>query len=232
MKRFEQRIGRGVIVSVQLDEGEPLHTPQHCALFAQAATAGGASAVRAEGIPNIQEVRATTSIPLIGCVRSDYGDGWVLVTPDIDAVDQLFRLGVDALALDATSRHRPGTNGTGLDFLAEARSRYPELPIVADISTFDEGMRGAELGASALSTSLCGRTKETYEQALSAMPNIELVTRLASQISIPILAEGYIWTTEDARAAIDAGAYAAVVGGAITRPRVLTQLFVNAVTSK
>jgi len=229
MKRFEDRVRRGVVVSVQLDESEPLHTPQHCALFAQAAAAGGASGVRAQGIANIQEVRATTTIPLIGCIRTDYGDGWMLVTPDLDAVDQLVRLGVDAIALDATARMRPVNGRTGSDFLGDVNARYPDVPIVADISTFEEGRMAADKGAAAVSTSLCGRTKETYEHALSALPNLDLVTRLAGSLSIPVLAEGFIWTVDDARAAMDAGAYAVVVGGAITRPRVLTQIFVSAV---
>ncbi len=231
MKRFDSRFGRGVIVSVQLDNNEPLHSPQHCALFAQAAAAGGAKGVRAEGVINIQEVRATTSLPLIGCIRSDYGDGWVLVTPDLDAVEQLFRLGVDAMAMDATSRPRPNGGRTGLEFLADVRERYPDLLIVADVSTFDEGLQASDLGAAAVSTSLCGRTKETYEHALTASPNLDLVSSLATRLQVPVLAEGFIWTVDDARAAMDAGAYAVVVGGAITRPRVITQIFVNSVES-
>lgn len=229
MKHFNTRFSPGVIVSVQLDSSEPLHTPQHCALFAQAAAAGGAKGVRVEGVMNIQEVRATTSLPLIGCIRGDYGDGWMLVTPDLDAVEQLFRLGVDAMAMDATSRLRPHGGRTGLEFLADVRLRYPEFPIVADVSTYEEGVQAADLGAAAVSTSLCGRTKETYEHALTASPNLDLVSQLASRLAIPVLAEGFIWTVDDARAAIDAGAYAVVVGGAITRPRVITQLFVNSV---
>lgn len=229
MKPFGSRFGSGVIVSVQLDTSEPLHTPQHCALFAQAAAAGGAKGLRAEGVMNIQEVRATTSLPLIGCVRSDYGDGWMLVTPDLDAVEQLFRLGVDAMAMDATARPRPGTGRSGLEFLSDVRLRYPEFPIVADVANYDEGMQAADLGAAAISTSLCGRTKETYEHALAASPNLDLVSRLASRLSIPVLAEGFIWTVDDARSAMNAGAYAVVVGGAITRPRVITQIFVNSV---
>jgi N-acylglucosamine-6-phosphate 2-epimerase len=228
MRQFEELIPRGVIVSCQLDPTEPLHTPQHCALFAQAAESGGASAVRAEGVQNIQEIRATTRIPLIGCIRDSYSDGWMLVTPDMNAVDRLVRVGVDVIALDATLRSRAG----GLDgprFLAEVRKRYPDLPILADISTFEEGVRAADVGASALSTVLCGRTKETYEQSLVAAPNLDLIYRLATTVGTPVLAEGFIWSTNDASEAVEAGAYGVIVGGAITRPRVLTQLFVSAV---
>ncbi|MEO5928443.1 MAG: putative N-acetylmannosamine-6-phosphate 2-epimerase [Candidatus Kapaibacterium sp.] len=228
MSRFEELIPRGVIVSCQLDATEPLHSPQHCALFAQAAEAGGATAVRAEGIPSIQEIRATTRIPLIGCTRDSYSDGWMLVTPDMPAVERLVRVGSDVVAVDATLRNRP-SGLDGIRFLADVRKRYADLPILADISTFEEGVRAADMGASAVSTVLCGRTKETYEQSLMASPNLDLIYRLATTIGIPVLAEGFIWTTAEAGEAVEAGAYSVIVGGAITRPRVLTQLFVNAV---
>lgn len=230
MKQFEDLIPRGIIVSCQLEPTEPLHTPQHCALFAQAAEAGGASGVRAEGVQNIQEIRATTRIPLIGCIRDSYADGWMLVTPDMAAVEKLVRVGVDVVAMDATLRTRP--NGLdGARFLADVRKRYPDLVILADISTFEEGVRAADVGASALSTVLCGRTKETYEQSLAASPNVDMIYRLATTLRTPVLAEGFIWNTAEAATAIESGAYGVVVGGAITRPRVLTQLFVNAVES-
>jgi N-acylglucosamine-6-phosphate 2-epimerase len=228
MSAFKDLIGRGIIVSCQLDETEPLHSPQHCALFAQAAEAGGAVAVRGEGIQNIQEIRATTRIPLIGCTRGAYDDGWMLVTPDMSAVDQLVRLGTDVVALDATSRVRPNRLD-GSRFLAEVIKRHPEQLVVADISTFEEGVRAADTGAHAVSTVLCGRTKETYEHSLSVSPNLDLVYRLATTIGIPVLAEGFIWSPADAAQSMESGAYAVVVGGAITRPRVITQLFVSAV---
>lgn len=228
MSQFEEQIPRGVIVSCQLEPTEPLHTPQHCALFAQAAEAGGATAVRAEGIANIQEIRATTRLPLVGCIRDSYSDGWMLVTPDMNAVERLVRVGVDVVAVDATLRQRPG-GSDGIRFLADVRKRFPELLLLADISTFEEGVRAADVGASAVSTVLCGRTKETYEQSLAASPNLDLIYRLATTIRTPVLAEGFIWSTADATSAIESGAYGVIVGGAITRPRVLTQLFVGAV---
>lgn len=219
---------RGLIVSVQLDSGEPLHTPQHCALFAQAAEAGGAVAVRAEGLASIGEVRATCRLPVIGCTRGDYGDGWMLVTPDMAAVDQLVRIGVDIVALDGTARTRP--NGrTGPEFIADVRARHATLPIIADISTVEEGVAAVAAGADALSTVLCGRTKDTYHRSLEPVPPFDFVAELVGAVSAPVLAEGFIWKTEEAQAAAEAGAWCVVVGGAITRPRVLTQLFVEAV---
>jgi N-acylglucosamine-6-phosphate 2-epimerase len=41
-----------------------------------------------------------------------------------------------------------------------------------------------------------------------------------------VIAEGRIRTPAEARAALDAGAFAVVVGGAITRPQSITATFV------
>lgn len=231
MKEFNRLIRPGVVVSVQLEESEPMHTAQHCALFAQAAAAGGATAIRGEGIRNLQEIRATTSLPLIGCVRGEYDDGWVLVTPTMEDVDRLVRLGVDVVALDATLRVRPD-GSDGISFLTEVRKRHPSLVILADVSGYEEGVRAVEVGASALSTVLYGRTEETFEQAPGPAEQLDLVGRLAAGCGVPVFAEGFIWSTEDASAAISAGAYGVIVGAAITRPRVITQLFVAAVESE
>jgi N-acylglucosamine-6-phosphate 2-epimerase len=228
MKGFADLIPRGLIVSVQLDENEPLHTPQHCALFAQAAMAGGAVAIRGEGIANLPEIRATTRIPLIGCTRGTYSDGWLLVTPDMQSVDTLVRLGMDVIALDATLRIRP-SGLDGIRFLAEVRKRHPNLVILADVSGYEEGVHAADVGANALSTVLYGRTQETYELSLDLDSQLDLIHRLSTAVNVPVVAEGFIWSTADASRAMDAGAYAVIVGGAITRPRVITQLFVAAV---
>jgi N-acylglucosamine-6-phosphate 2-epimerase len=51
---------------------------------------------------------------------------------------------------------------------------------------------------------------------------LELVANLADRLTVPVFAEGRIHTPEHARAAIDAGAYAVVVGTAITHPTTIT----------
>ncbi|MGH3659448.1 MAG: N-acetylmannosamine-6-phosphate 2-epimerase, partial [Micromonosporaceae bacterium] len=59
-------------------------------------------------------------------------------------------------------------------------------------------------------------------------PDLALVARLAGTLRVPVIAEGRIATPEQAREAIDRGAYAVVVGGAITRPSDLTAQFARA----
>ncbi|MCB0713935.1 MAG: putative N-acetylmannosamine-6-phosphate 2-epimerase [Ignavibacteriae bacterium] len=230
-RTIEGMIHRGVVVSCQLDPNEPLHWPSHCALFAQSAMLGGAVGIRAEGLDNIKEIRATVRLPIIGCIRGNYDDDLPLVTPDMAAVDNLYRVGVDVIAIDATSRQRPGTIIDGTRFLGDMRKRYPAHLLLADISSVEEGIKAVEAGADALSTVLFGRTPETMELAASPEDHLELLHKLASAINQPVFAEGFIWNTADAEAALNAGAYGVIVGGAITRPRVLTQIFAETVES-
>ena len=44
-----------------------------------------------------------------------------------------------------------------------------------------------------------------------------------------MIAEGGIWLPDQLKAALDAGALAAVIGGAITRPMEITRRFVSAI---
>ena len=63
-------------------------------------------------------------------------------------------------------------------------------------------------------------------------PDLELVRRLAAGVSVPVVAEGRYQTPRQAAQAIDAGAYAVVVGTAITRPHLITKTFAEAVVAR
>ena len=83
-----------------------------------------------------------------------------------------------------------------------------------------------EAGADAISTTLSGYTPDSPQ--LSG-PDLALVARLAAhKFPIPLFAEGRIHSPEDARAALDMGAFAVIVGGAITRPVQITERFAKA----
>ena len=53
----------------------------------------------------------------------------------------------------------------------------------------------------------------------------KLVDKIGDQI--PVIAEGRIWNPEDARKLLELGAYAVVVGSAITRPTLITRRFLQ-----
>ena len=93
------------------------------------------------------------------------------------------------------------------------------------------GQAAEEAGVNFIGTTLAGYTP--YTKKLSEdEPDWELLSALARRAKTPIIAEGRIWTPKQARRALELGAYAVVVGTAITRPRVVTRRFVEEVNSR
>lgn len=219
----------GLIVSCQADGNDPFNQPELIAKFAKAAQMGGAVAIRAQGVENITEIKKTVDLPVIGIIEGQFANGWICVTPDFSDIEKLITAGADIIALDVTTRKRH--NGLdGVEFFDEVKERY-QIPLMADIATFEEGIRAAELGADLVATTLAGHTEYT-ERFLTEHPDFELIEQLSRAVRVPVVAEGRIWSPEDAQECLHRGAYCVVVGSAITRPAVMTKRFVNAVTMK
>ena len=128
------------------------------------------------------------------------------------------------IALDGTRRSRPA--GETLEGLVEKIRAYrKDVLLMADTSTYEEAVYAEKLGFDFAGTTLVSYTPYTKGEPIPALP---LIRRLAQDLSIPVIAEGGISTPEELRAALDAGAFAAVVGGAITRPKQITERFVDA----
>ena len=98
---------------------------------------------------------------------------------------------------------------------------------MADIDQEAAAVAAIRSGADCVSTTLSGYTADS---PLSDMPDFALLERLvALQLPVPVFAEGRIHTPEQARHALDLGAWAVVVGGAITRPQQITAQFADAI---
>ena len=61
-------------------------------------------------------------------------------------------------------------------------------------------------------------------------PDYELVRRLSADLPIPVIGEGRVHTPQEAVQMLASGAWAVVVGGAITRPLEITGRFIKAIT--
>jgi N-acylglucosamine-6-phosphate 2-epimerase len=215
----------GFIVSCQALEDEPLFGSNIMASIALAAEQGGAAGIRANSAADIRAIKAKVKLPVIGLYKKHYPDSEVYITPTMEEVDQIVEAGAELVAIDATNRSRPG--GLSLpEFIRAIRKRHPQCLIVADVSTYEEGIQAAALGADLVSTTLSGYTPYSPQQE---EPDIELVRRLARHRTFPVLAEGRIWTPEQCVECFQAGAHAVVVGTAITRPREITRRFVRAI---
>ncbi|MEO3796128.1 N-acetylmannosamine-6-phosphate 2-epimerase [Nonomuraea sp. B10E15] len=207
----------GLVVSCQAYEGEPLHGPQFMSAMARSAVLGGAAGVRINGPADVEAVRAAVSVPMIGLWKD--GDGDVYITPTLRHALAVARAGADIVAVDATSRPRP--DGRGLAETIAGVHRAGAL-VMADVSAAEEGLAAAELGADCVSTTLSG-----YASASPPPdgPDLELVAVLAGSLDVPVFAEGRIGTPGQAARAIELGAHAVVIGGAITRPADITRRF-------
>ena len=212
------RLRGQLIVSCQARPGEPLHGPDHMAAMALSAIAGGARGLRIEGPDDIRAVRAATTLPIIGLWK--IGETDVYITPTLASAREVLECGADVVALDGTTRERPD----GLSLAETIRRLKADGPVVvlADVSTVGEGRSAEAAGADLVSTTLSGYT--AYSRPGPA-PDLELVAELVAALGIPVLAEGRISTPAEAREALECGAYAVVIGSAITRPQVITESF-------
>jgi N-acylglucosamine-6-phosphate 2-epimerase len=95
---------------------------------------------------------------------------------------------------------------------------------MADVSTVDEGLAAQDAGADVVSTTLSGYTPDSPS---ADGPDFDLVAVLAGRLRIPVVAEGRIRTPGQASRALQLGAWAVVVGTAITSPAWITGQFVR-----
>lgn len=219
-----------LIVSAQASDGEPLCAPEHICALALSGLNGGAKGLRLEGVENVRYLRARTAVPLIGLTKGVVPDAdrysTVYITATFAEAQQLANAGADIIALDATNRPRP--DGVPLKELIGRIASELNRPVWADVSTFDEGALAAEYGASVVSTTLYGYTAET-KLPPDAPPDFDLVSRLCTELSVPVVLEGRVWQPAEVALAFELGVFAVVVGSAITRPQLITQRFVQAI---
>ncbi|MCX7670182.1 MAG: N-acetylmannosamine-6-phosphate 2-epimerase [Anaerolineae bacterium] len=219
------RLRGGLIVSCQALPHEPLHGSAIMARMALAAWQGGAVGIRANTPEDIRAIRAAVPLPLIGIYKD--GDADVYITPTLEHARAVARAGADIVALDATGRPRP--DGRTLAATIAALHAEFAVPVMADISTCEEGLAAVEAGADLVSTTLSGYTPYSPQRP---EPDLALVAALAGRLAVPVIAEGRISTPALARAALEAGAFAVVVGAAITRPQWITAQFAAALTRR
>jgi len=199
--------------------GGPLDGSHLVSALALATLEGGAVGLRLEGTRDVRATRALTQTPLIGLVKREEPGTEVYITPRLEDVLELLELGVDIVAFDATARPRP----VEVARMVQAVHAAGGLAM-ADVSTFQEGLAAWQAGADLVGTTLSGYTP--YSKALEG-PDLELVRQLAGA-GVRTVAEGRIRTPQEARAALEAGAYAVTVGSALTRLEVVTRSFVDA----
>ena len=218
----------GIIVSCQALKQEPLHSSYIMSRMAYAAMVGGAVGIRANGGEDIKRIKETVSLPVIGLVKALYDASSVYITPTLREAKEAIRAGADILAMDATDRKRPGIHDLK-ELAGEIRRMFPGTLLMGDVSKLSEGIYCEELGFDLVSTTLCGYTDETRGRK---QPDLELMRALKEHLSVPVVAEGGIWTPEDVEEIMELGVHSIVIGTAITRPAEITKRFVKAAEKK
>lgn len=216
-----------LVVSCQALEDEPLHSPFIMSRMALAAMEGGAAAIRANSLIDVQQIMQTVDLPIIAIIKRDYPGSDVYITATLREVDELMVANPAMIALDATLHTRPGDLQLPA-LVAAIRQRYPQLLLMADIATVEEARQASQLGFDCVGTTLHGYTAETQGCYLAA-DDCRFLRDVLAAVKVSVIAEGNVETPEMAAHCLALGAHAVVVGGAITRPQQITRRFVNAI---
>ena len=226
---LEQMKGK-VIVSCQAVPGEPLYVEEKSIMYlmARAAKQAGTPVIRTSSIRDVVAIKEETGLPVIGLIKVQYDGFESYITPTMKEVDARVEAGSDVIAIDCTNQKR-GDGKSISEFITEVRSKYPDEILMADISTYEEGVNAWKLGMDLVGTTMSGYTP--YSPKLDG-PDYELVRKLSSTVDVPVIGEGRVHSPEQAVEMLNAGAFAVVVGGAITRPLEIAQRFIKAVEDR
>ncbi|WP_040675797.1 putative N-acetylmannosamine-6-phosphate 2-epimerase [Rhizobium grahamii] len=216
---LREDIRNSLIVSCQPVPDGPMDHADFVTGFAKAALDAGARALRIESVDYVKAVRAAVTAPIVGIVKRDLSDSPVRITPFVSDAEALADAGADIVAFDATDRARPAS----VKELVHAIKAKGKLTM-ADCSSLEDARRALAAGVDFVGTTLSGYVggQEPVE------PDIELIAAMR-QLTPFVIAEGRIRFPDQAVSAAKAGAFAVVVGSAITRTEHVTGWFREAI---
>jgi len=206
-----QALQGGLIVSCQAPAESPMHQPEVIAAMAEAAVNQGAIAIRLDTPAHVKAVRQKISLPIIGLWKQQIPGFEVYITPQFDHAAAIAQAGADIIAIDATARSRPNQE-TVATLIERIHTELGKL-VMADVDTLAAAISAADAGADLIGTTLYGYTAETQHLR---PPGFDLLAELVKNLQVPIICEGGIASPQMAKHALDLGAYAVVVGTAIT----------------
>lgn len=211
----------GLIVSCQAYVDEPLRNPQTMAQMALAAQKGGAVAIRCQGLADIAAIKGQVEVPVIGLWKEGH-DG-VYITPTLRHARACSLAGADVVAIDATGRSRPD----GRSYAETVKLLHDDgILVMADCGSLADAERAADAGSDILSTTLAGYTGEREK---TVGPDVELLTAMLAKFpEFPVICEGRVHNPAQAQEVMKIGAWAVVVGTAITHPTTITSWFTAA----
>ncbi len=196
-------------------------SPDHSAGGRVSVIGGGAAAIRVQGLADVQFTRTAVEVPVIGLWKDGHEAS---SSHQLRHALAVANAGAHVVAIDGTRRERP--DGLSLSETVAGIHAESHALVMADCGSFDDAVAAVEAGADLIGTTLSGYTGERPK---TEGPDLALLSLIASaDLGKPLIAEGRIHTPAQARQALDAGAFAVVVGTAITHPATITGWFKGA----
>ena len=217
-----------IIISCQATPGEPLYVKEKSIMYlmARAAKEAGAKMIRTSSQRDILAIKEETGLPVIGLIKREYPGYSGRITMTMREVDECMDALADIVSIDCTDTER-GDGLTAPEFLKNVKEKYPNIIIMADCATLEEAVAAYEAGADLVGSTMNGYTAATAH--CTGEPNYEWVKQMAATLPCPVIAEGRVHTPEQAKRMLEIGAWAVVVGGAITRPLEIANRFMEAI---
>ena len=217
-----------IVVSCQATPGEPLYMKDQSIMYlmARAAKQAGAKMIRTSSVRDIMEIKEETGLPVICLIKREYPGYTGRITMTMREVDECMEAMADIVSIDCTFNER-ADGLTPPEFLKQVKAKYPNIIIMADCATLEEAVAAYEAGADLVGSTMNGYTPQT--KPCNGEPNYQLVKDMVAALPCPVIAEGRVHTPEQARKMLEIGAWAVVVGGAITRPLEIAKRFMAAV---
>lgn len=224
-KAVEKCLGK-IIVSCQAYQDTPLYGADNMKRMAECALQGGAEAVRCCWPQDIKAVRSIDSDFIIVGIDKTTSSEFssmddIFITPTFESAKKVVEAGADIIALDARLTKKRGKEEL-YKLLSEIHEAYPHIPVMADCSTYEDGMFAYETGlVDIVSTTLSGLVNKMDG------PDIELLKKYKRDIPLPINAEGRIWDLNDLDLVKACNPDMITIGTAITRPHLITKRFID-----
>ena len=230
MKKKEvlEKIENEIIVSCQAYEPNPFASVEDMVKMAKAAVMAGTKGLRVNHPDYVSAIRKAVGdeIIIIGIWKMMIDGSDVYITLNMEAVDALVEAGSNIIALDCTDRVN-AFGYKGYDLVPLIKEKYPDIVIMADCANLKEVKLAKDVGVDIVSCTLSGYTQET-SHLKSDTADFDLIKSMSQLEDVFVIAEGKVWTREDAIKCFENGANAVVIGTAITSPWKIAQRFLKA----
>ena len=231
-KEVYESLKDGLIVSCQAVPSEPHYMPGITTMFAECAKWAGAKGLRVNSPEDIRAIKEKVDLPIIGIWKIDRNIKDVYLTPNLEAAKAGWEAGAEIIAVQATNHYRDDGK-LAYETIKEIKENIPEALIFADVSTAQDAKIAAEYGADFVAPTLYGYTKAGHFDKLDIKdaPDFYLLRDIIDAVkgtNAKVIMEGKVSTPEIAVQCLYMGAYAVVVGNAITRPHITAKRFARA----